>query len=395
MALPLADLRVLAVEQYGAGPFGTQFLADLGAEVIKVENPNDGGDYARKIGPHFFTPEHSEFFHAYNRNKKSLTLDLSREEGRRIFQELVADADAVASNLRGDVPARLGLTYDILRSVNARIVCAHLSAYGREGSRADWPGFDYLMQAEAGYLSLTGEPGSPPARFGLSVIDQMSGLALAFAIVAGVTGARTSGRGRDLDVSLFDIALSNLAYPAVWYLNDGHVTTRLERSQHPSLSPCQLYKSKDGWIFLMCNKEKFWPALCSAIGKEEWISDVRFRDFAARLVNRSSLQEKLDEVLSQRTTQEWLERFAGAVPAAPVNDIGQVLDSALVRDENRLQELEIPGFGVARVVAPPVRCGEESPSQAAPALGEHTEALLKKLGYGEPQIEGLRKDRII
>ncbi len=142
MALPLDSVRVLAVEQYGAGPFGTQFLADQGAEVIKIENPNDGGDFARDIGPYFFTPEDSEFFHAYNRNKKSLTLDLSKPDGLAVFHDLVRTADAVASNMRGDVPDKLGLTYKALQEVNPKIVCAHLSAYGRTGPRASWPGFD-------------------------------------------------------------------------------------------------------------------------------------------------------------------------------------------------------------------------------------------------------------
>ena len=177
---------MLAVEQYGAGPFGTLFLADQGAEVIKIENPNTGGDFARDVGPYFFTPGDSEFFHAYNRNKKSLGLDISKPEGVEVFRELVKGADAVASNLRGDVPDKLGLTYEALRSVNPKIVCAHLSAYGRTGSRASWPGFDYLMQAEAGYFSLTGEPDTPPTRFGLSVVDQMTGLALGLCLACGV-----------------------------------------------------------------------------------------------------------------------------------------------------------------------------------------------------------------
>jgi crotonobetainyl-CoA:carnitine CoA-transferase CaiB-like acyl-CoA transferase len=265
-ALPLDGLRVLTVEQYGAGPFGTMFLADQGAELIKIENPNAGGDYSRDVGPYYFTPENSEFFHAYNRNKKSLGLDLSTDDGMAVFHDLVRSADAVASNLRGDVPAKLGLTYEALKEINPKIVCAHLSAYGREGERADWPGFHYLMQAEAGFFSLTGEPDTPPTRFGLSIVDQMTGVTLAYALLAGVLGAQKTGEGRDMDVSLFDVALSNLAYPAVWYLNEGHVVDRLPRSGHPVLTPCQLYATGDGWIYIMCNKEKFWPALCKALG---------------------------------------------------------------------------------------------------------------------------------
>ncbi|MCH7692059.1 MAG: CoA transferase [Proteobacteria bacterium] len=396
MMLPLEGVRVLAVEQYGAGPFGTMFLGDQGAEVIKIENPNDGGDMSRDVGPYFFTPEDSEFYHSYNRNKKSLTLDLSGAEGQAVFHDLVRTADAVASNLRGDVPGKLGLTYDHLKAHNPKIVCAHLTAYGRTGPRADWPGFDYLMQAEAGYFSLTGEPGGPPARFGLSVVDQMTGLALAYAVLAGLTGARATGAGRDIDVSLFDIALANTAYPATWYLNEGAVQERLPRSAHPSLTPCQLYKTGDGWIYLMCNKEKFWPALCRALGQGAWAEDPRFAKFKDRLRHRPLIEEMLDEALAERTTAEWLEVFAGAVPAAPINDIKQALDNPFVTDHGRIQTLTLPGYGDFRMVAPPVRCaGDEAPARAAPRLGADTDAILGDMGYDAARIGTLRAAKVI
>ena len=394
--LPLEGVRVLAVEQYGAGPFGTMFLGDQGAEVIKIENPNDGGDMSRDVGPYFFTPEDSEFYHSYNRNKKSLTLDLARAEGQAVFHDLVRTADAVASNLRGDVPGKLGLTYDHLKAHNPKIVCAHLTAYGRTGPRADWPGFDYLMQAEAGYFSLTGEPGGPPARFGLSVVDQMTGLALAYAVLAGLTGARATGAGRDIDVSLFDIALANTAYPATWYLNEGTVQKRLPRSAHPSLTPCQLYKTGDGWIYLMCNKEKFWPALCRALGQGAWAEDPRFARFKDRLRHRPLIQDMLDEALAERTTAAWLEAFAGVVPAAPINDIKQALDNPFVTGHGRIQTLTLPGYGDFRMVAPPVRCeGDEAPARAAPRLGADTDAILGDMGYDETRIGTLRAQKVI
>ena len=394
--LPLEGVRVLAVEQYGAGPFGTMFLGDQGAEVIKIENPNDGGDMSRDVGPYFFTPEDSEFYHSYNRNKKSLTLDLARAEGQAVFHDLVRTADAVASNLRGDVPGKLGLTYDHLKAHNPKIVCAHLTAYGRTGPRADWPGFDYLMQAEAGYFSLTGEPGGPPARFGLSVVDQMTGLALAYAVLAGLTGARATGAGRDIDVSLFDIALANTAYPATWYLNEGTVQKRLPRSAHPSLTPCQLYKTGDGWIYLMCNKEKFWPVLCRALGQGAWAEDPRFAKFKDRLRHRPLIQDMLDEALAERTTAAWLEVFAGAVPAAPINDIKQALDNPFVTGHGRIQTLTLPGYGDFRMVAPPVRCeGDEAPARAAPRLGADTDAILGDMGYDETRIGTLRAAKVI
>jgi len=394
--LPLNGVRVLAVEQYGAGPFGTMFLADQGAEVIKIENPHDGGDMSRAVGPYFFAPGDSEFFHSFNRNKKSLTLNLSRPEGQAVLHDLARTADALASNLRGDVPVKLGLVYERLKEHNPRIVCAHLSAYGRSGPRADWPGFDYLMQAEAGYFSLTGEPGAPPARCGLSIVDLMTGLALAYALLAALTSARATGMGRDIDVSLFDMALHNTSYLATWYLNEGVVTGRLPRSAHPALTPCQLYRTRDGWIYLMCNKEKFWPALCGKLGRPEWSKDARFRAFQDRLRHRDLLTELIDRELEQRTTGDWLARFAGAVPAAPIHDLAQALENPFVTEHGRLQTLPHPTKGSYRVVAPPVRCaGEEAPARPAPALGEHTEALLREIGYDGARIQALKNSKVI
>jgi crotonobetainyl-CoA:carnitine CoA-transferase CaiB-like acyl-CoA transferase len=393
---PLSGVRVLAVEQYGAGPFGTMFLADQGAEVIKIENPGDGGDMSRSVGPHYFPEGDSQFFASFNRNKKSLTLDLAKPEGQAVLRDLARTADALASNLRGDVPAKLGLTYERLKSANPKIVCAHLSAYGRSGPRADWPGFDYLMQAEAGYFSLTGEPGTPPARFGLSVVDLMTGLGLAYALLAALTCARATGAGRDIDVSLFDMALHNTAYLATWYLNSGVVTGRLPRSAHPALTPCQLYRTRDGWIYLMCNKEKFWPVLCGKLGRAEWIDDARFRRFPDRLKHRDLLTGLLDGELGRRTTAEWLGHFGGAVPAAPILDLAQALENPFVRDHGRVQTVARPAGGSYRMVAPPVRCeGLDAPARPAPALGEHTETLLRDLGYDAARIANLRGAGII
>src|SRR5215831_6682831 len=311
----LSGLRVIAVEQYGAEPYGSMQLADLGAEVIKLENPADGGDMARRVGPFFFgggdKSDDSQFFHSFNRNKKSVTLDLKRPAAREVLHRLAARSDALFDNLRGDLPEKLGLTYAHLAPANPKIVCAHLSAYGRDGSRAHWPGYDYLMQAEAGYLSVTGEPDGPPARMGLSLVDLMTGLNAAFALVSGVLSARETGKGRDVDVSLFDAALQNLAYLATWYLNAGHVQGREPRSAHPSLVPSQLYRTRDGFIFIMCNKEKFWPILCERIGHREWAQDPRFRTFKDRSANRAIVNRLLDEILSTRSTTEWLDDFAG------------------------------------------------------------------------------------
>jgi len=388
---PLEGLRVLAVEQYGAGPWGSLYLADLGAEVIKIENPRDGGDVSRRVGPHFFAPEDSQFFHTFNRNKKSIALDLKHPEGATVFRDLVASADALLDNLRGDVPAKIGLTYAQLRAANPRLVCAHLSAYGREGSRAAWPGYDFLMQAEAGYLTLTGEPGAPPTKFGLSMVDLSAGLACALGLLAAVLNARATGRGRDLDTSLFDVALHHLNYPATWYLNAGAVTGRQPRSAHPSMVPSQLYTTKDGWIFVMCNKEKFWRVLADAVGHREWCDDARFADFAARLENRALVQELLDAAFAKDTTAVWLDRLSGRVPVAPVRDVGEALDGAFVRERGDVADYARAAGAPARMVANPIRTpGVTLPARAAPALGAQTDELLEALGYSPARIVELR-----
>lgn len=391
MSLPLSGVRIVAIEQYGAGPFATQHLADLGAEVIKIENFREGGDVGRNVGPYFFGEGDSHFFEAFNRNKCSLTLDLKKPEAREVLLDLVKSSDAVFNNLRGDLPGKLGLTYDQLKEANPAIVCAHLSAYGRTGSRASWPGYDYLMQAEAGYLSVTGEPDSPPARFGLSIIDLMTGTTAAMALLAGLVEARATGIGRDIDTSLFDVALHNLAYVGTWYLNGGTVTGRDRRSAHPSLTPSQLYKTKDGWIFLMCNKEKFWGVLAEILDKPSWITDERFCNFKARLANRALVEQELDAALSRATTAQWLERLGGRVPAAPVYDIKQALDNPFVAERQGVTEAEHPRFGRVRNVAAPVRVNETLPARSAPELGQDNARLLAELGYDADRIAELRE----
>jgi succinate--hydroxymethylglutarate CoA-transferase len=394
--LPLAGLRVLAIEQYGAGPAGTLYLADLGAEVVKIENPRDGGDIGRHVGPHFFGPGDSQFFQTFNRNKRSVTLDLKHPEGGAAFRALVATADAVLDNLRGDLPEKLGLTYEHLKDANPGIVCAHLSAYGREGSRRSWPGYDYLMQAEAGHMSLTGEPGSPPARYGLSIVDLMTGLAAAFGLLAGVMSARATGRGMDVDTSLFDVALHNLNYPGTWFLNAGTVTGRTPRSAHPSLTPSQLYRTRDGWIFIMCNKEKFWGVLAQALGRPEWTTDPDFATFEARLANRERVTQMLDAALMERTTDEWIAHFAGAVPAAPVYDVAQALDNEFVAERGGIAEFNYPDGRTARMIAAPIRVpGTDLPTRAAPAMGADTEAELRAAGYSTECIAALRAAGVI
>lgn len=217
---PLEDVRIIAVEQYGAGPFGSVHLADLGAEVIKIEEPRSGGDVGRYVPP-YGEGEDSLFFETFNRNKRSLSLDLSTDAGRRVFEDLVKVSDVVYSNLRGDVPKKIGITYDDLKHLNPAIVCCSLTGFGMNGPRSREPGYDYVLQGLAGWMDLTGEPDGPPTKSGLSLVDYSGGFVAAISLLAGLHAARRDGVGMDCDVSLYDTAIGLLTYPAVWHLNAG------------------------------------------------------------------------------------------------------------------------------------------------------------------------------
>ena len=380
--LPLQGLRILAVEQYGAGPYGSMHLADLGAEVIKIESP-PGGDVSRATGPYFLGEGDSLFFQTFNLNKRSLRLDLKAAEGREVFEKLVASADAVLNNLRGDQPGKLGLDYATLSKLNPKIVCAHLSAYGRDNERAAWPGYDYLMQAEAGFMALTGEPDAPPARFGLSMVDFMTGTTMSMGLLAAIIGAMRTGQGRDVDVSLFDVALHQLSYPATWYLNEGHRTERLSRSAHPSTVPCQVYRTADGWVMVMCMLEKFWQTFVEGIGNPAWAAEPRFANFASRRDVREELTVLVDAILSTQPSAHWTQLFAGRIPIAPVLDIAQALDNPYVRDVDMLQDVE-HAKGTQRLLRNPIKLdGQRLSGAACPPLNADADALLRELGYND------------
>ncbi len=396
MSLPLEGVKIIAVEQYGAGPFGTQHLADLGAEVIKIENPREGGDVGRNVGPYFFGPGDSHFFQSFNRNKKTMTLDLKQRDGQAVFHDMVKDADGVIDNLRGDLPEKLGITYDQLKAYNPAIVCAHLSAYGRSGSRAAWPGYDYLMQAEAGYLSVTGEPTGPPTRFGVSIIDMMTGVTAVCGLLAGVLGARRTGCGMDVDCSLFDVAIHNLSYMGTWYLNEGVVQGKVPRSGHPSLVPSQLFRTGDGWIFIMCNKEKFWTELAQILGRPVWTEDPDFATFQARLANRDRVVQMMEEILTKATTQEWLEKLSGRVPVSPVFDIAQALENPFVAEQGLIVEQDHPRGEKIRTISCPIRVSGGTPSKnICPEMGADTGTILRGLNYEPERIARLKEAKII
>jgi crotonobetainyl-CoA:carnitine CoA-transferase CaiB-like acyl-CoA transferase len=393
--LPLAGLRILSFEQFGAGPFATMNLADLGAEVIKVEPPpvddEPPGDIARHTGGFGLGENDSQYFQSFNRNKRSLTLDVRKPEGREALLRLVDRVDAVLNNLRGDLPARLGLDYAALSQRKPSIVCVHISGYGRDGERAAWPAYDYLAQAEAGFCALTGEPGSTPARAGLPVIDMLSGLTAALSLLAGVQGARATGIGRDLDVSLYDVAIQNLTYVATWYLNDGFAVPRRPRGGHPFIVPCEMFPTADGHVFIMCIKPAFWRRTCEALGLPDLPKDPRFRSFDDRLANRDALVAILDAVLRTRPSAEWVALLAGKVPVAPVLSLAEALDNPYFRDRGGVLGLDHPARPDLKVVASAIRLdGARLKGRPGPGYGADSVAVLGAAGYTEEEIAHLR-----
>jgi crotonobetainyl-CoA:carnitine CoA-transferase CaiB-like acyl-CoA transferase len=390
VTLPLADVRVLAVEQFGAGPWGTLQLADLGADVIKIEDPAVRGDVGRYVPP-FQEGESSLFFETFNRNKRSVSLDLRHPEGRAVFEDLVRVADVVYSNLRGDQPAKLRLVYDDLKDVNPRIVCCSLSGFGMTGPRAGEGGYDYMMQGLAGWMDLTGEPDGPPTKSGLSLVDLSGGYVSTIAVLAGLWRARRDGVGCDCDISLFETALHELVYVGTWAATKGYTPPRRRNSAHPSIVPFQNFATADGWVVVACPKQKFWENLCDAVGRPELAADDLFADFAARDRNRDELTPLLERALVERTSAEWLAIFAAAgVPSAPVNDVATALEDPQARAREDVVEFEHPDLGTVRQVASPLRLsGAERPPGRAPFRGEQTEEVLVELcGY---ELERVRE----
>jgi crotonobetainyl-CoA:carnitine CoA-transferase CaiB-like acyl-CoA transferase len=388
---PLDGLRILAVSQFGAGPFGTQMLADLGADIIKIEDPGVGGDSARYVPP-FQGEADSPYFQSFNRGKRSVALNLRHPDGQGVFHDLVRVSDAVFNNARGDLPDKLGLTYGTLKEINPRVVCCSLTGYGRTGPRAAEPAFDYLVQGYAGYMAVTGEPDGPPGKCGVSVIDFAGGYAAMVGLMVGLFDAQRTGVGRDVDISLLDTAVSMLSYFAVWTLNHDWIAERTRSSAHQTIVPAQNFPTRDGWIVIFCNKDKFWRDLVETLGAPELAEDARFRTFADRFAHKDALIPALQARFATRTTEEWLERLRGRVPCAPVNDVRQALADPQVTARDMIVEVEHPDFGPLKEVRSPVRTeGEIRHPARAPKLGEHTDQILREiLSYSDGTIVRLR-----
>lgn len=393
---PLEGVRILAVSQYGAGPYAMLHLADLGAEIIKIEDPHTQGDVARRVIPHAEDGD-SLYFQAFNRNKKSVTLDLKSEAGKKIFRNLVAKSEAVFNNLRGDVPAKLGLTYEVLRAVNPEIVCCSLSGFGTTGSMKAEPAYDYLLQAMLGHMSVTGDPAGPPEKYGVSMIDFSSGIMAALGLMVGIYQAKVRGRGCDVDVSLFDTSASLLNYLAIWNLNAGYQPRKTAWSAHPSLVPSQMFPSRDGFLVVMCNKEKFFPRLCEILGVPELAEDDRFQSFTSRLEHRDILIEALMVCFRKEDTAFWLAKLSGQVPAAAVSSVEEAMQHPLLKERKMIVDVPHPRYGSLRMMGNPIKVSDsETTYEAGPALGAHNREVFGAiLGLGEDELRQLQAEGTI
>lgn len=392
--MPLAGTRVLAVEQFAAGPFATLQLSELGAEVVKIEDPATGGDIGRYVPP-FQAGEDSLFFEAFNQGKSSISLALDTAAGQGVFRDLAAGADVVFANVRGDVPERLRIRYEDLRDINPAIVCCFITGYGTDSSRRNVPGYDYLLQGRAGWMALTGEPDGPPTKSGLSLVDLATGYASGIAILAALNAARRDGVGCNCEVSLFDVSISLLGYIGAWQLSAGYSPARAGRSAHPSLVPFQNFPTADGWIVIGCAKEKFWRRLVEVVGRDDLADDARFTDFEARHRNRQALVAELDSSLQQRTTDDWLQLLEAAdVPCAPVLSIEQALADPFVAERDLIREIDHPRLGRVRSLASAVRVGTaaRTPPAPAPGRGRDQSRLLAELGYDAEKVTTLASE---
>jgi formyl-CoA transferase/CoA:oxalate CoA-transferase len=389
----LNGVRVLDLSRMLAGPYGSMLLADMGAEVIKIEDP-EGGDPMRAMGPPFLPDGESAYFLAINRNKKSVALGLAEPAGRQVFLELVRTADVVWENFRPGVMARLGCEYASLAAVNPRLVVCSVSAYGQHGPYRDWPAFDLALQAMGGAMSLTGEPGGRPMRMGLPMGDLAGAMMAAFAVVAALFRRQVTGHGAHLDLSLLDCQVSLLTYLAQYFWTDGCVPGP-QGSAHLSVAPYQALATRDGHIIVAVFAEKFWRGFCLAAGHPEWERDPRFVTNRDRVANRQALTPLIETVFATRTSAEWLSRLtAEGVPAAPIQALDRVLVDPQLRLRQMVVEMQHPRHGTIPTLGTPIKVDGQLGLEVAPppALGEHTEAVLGELlHYSGDRIAGLRQ----
>ncbi len=368
MSGPLAGIRVLEVGHMLAGPYCGLLLADLGADVVKIEPP--GGDIARRVSPHYIGP-HNAYFASLNRDKRSVVIDLGSSEGQRQLAGLARTAHALVTNLRPAAIHKLRLTYAALREVNPKLVCVALTGFGLDSPYADRPAYDYVIQAMTGIMEMTGEPDGPPTKAGYSAVDNSAGIMAALGLLAKIV----EGKGGQVDVAMYDVMLSQLNYVASASLNAGERAQRFAGSAHPYIVPAQVFATRDGWLSLFVTHDDFWRRLCDEIGRPEWLADARFATMAARTANRALVVGSVARIIAERDAAEWLRRLVPlGIVAAAVTTLEEALASEQVRARRMVIEVAL-GDGTIRTVGNPIKTGSAGQHRPPPLLGEHNHLL--------------------
>ena len=409
----LDHLKVLDLSRVLAGPYCAQMLADLGADVIKVERPNDGDD-TRKWGPPFMpdadgnpTP-HATYFHTTNRNKRAITVDLAKAEGQALIKQLAAQSDILVENFKVGGLKHYGLDYESLKAVNPRLIYCSVTGFGQDGPYAPRAGYDLMIQAMSGMMSITGHqegvPGAGPMRVGVAITDLFTGVFACSAILAAIEVRHKTGQGQHIDMSLLDCGMAMLANQAIGYLNTGAVPTR-QGNTHPSLAPYQNVPTSDGQMLLAIGNDGQFARFCEAAGKPEWAQDERFKGVAPRNRNRGVLIPLIMAVTATQTTAYWIKLLEDkAVPCGPINAIDESFADAQVQHRNiwvkQAVAADRPGPATPpsiSTVASPLRLIGNPPvlRRAPPAMGEHTQEVLTELGLDAAKIAALRQAGVV
>lgn len=390
---PLSGALVLDFSRILAGPFCTMLLADLGAEVIKIEEP-EKGDESRHYGPPFIEGT-STYFLSVNRGKKSVTLNLEHPTSKNIILNLIPKADIVVENFRPGTMAKFGLDYPTLSGLNPKLIYCSISGFGQSGSWSNKPGYDLVIQGMSGLMDLTGAADGPPFKVGTSIADLVTGLYAVSAILAAMLERQTSGKGRVLDLALLDSLTSLLTYQAARTFA-GESATRMG-NDHPSITPYETFRAADGYLNVAVGNDRLWKLFCRMIGSEELLTNPQFSTNQKRVEHRESLREKLDVIFIQKTVADWISRLEEAgIPAGPILSVPQILDSKTLKERNMLESLKLNETTFPFLLNPLRRLHAANTDTPPPHLGEHTEEILKKyLGLLPAEVEALRREKAI
>ena len=394
MAAALQDIKVVDLTRTLAGPFCTMMLGDMGADVVKIEEP-EHGDETRAWTP-FWNQESTQFL-SFNRNKRSLSLNLKEKAAIDIVLALAANADVMVESFRAGALERMGLGYAAVSQINPRIVYCSISGYGRTGPMADKPGYDLIIQGHGGLMSLTGESDGPPLRVGFSLVDLFTGMMAYGSILTALYSRDWTGQGQWVEASLLDGQVATMSYHATGYLATGVVPHRMG-SGHPSLVPYQTFPASDGYFILGCANEGLWRRMCAAIRRTDLMEDPRFKTNTDRVKHRDECVEILSEIFRTGTMAEWVEVISEAgVPCGPINRVSDVINDPQVIARNMIVDLPHPNIPDLRVPGSPLKLTDTPPSlrRPPPLLGQHNEEVLAELGYSPEQVADLRRKGVI